>query len=698
MSLIITSNRLSENKGVARGQLDNENPANYKNFFRSPIEIEPNSEIAVESVKMERNGNVQLNDNSYVCHYWGRDPETLPEDEEYDYLNSISRNIPFKRGTYNFDKLPKELQKSFKEQYADPRIHQRETITMRTNASTGREEGLDIKFHARGTASGTEVSGSLTAQTVFNLSSPSNACDTTPELSNEYTWTPGTGVVAKTGLFQTQFSNASAVVQLKGRPFGLNQGKFDVSVISASQQRWAVGLSRPQLQYRSNPHSEIADTNPDDLFNLDRQTEQHQRGGRKIIDTDGDEFYAGPWETYDYAVIQSEGVGQSEILVVQRAYDPDTGLSRMEELEYWNASGGLGLTDRMSYSDFYASFDGVRFEGAGDEIKLYFKQKGKSVYTQVLGSNLEDTVGKVFTPIGDTSYALYPMFNLGLGSMTVTKYESNFSNDHYKYPTFTNIGINIYTPGDDMFSNQAPVMRPGVIGPFNGIPFDNAFMPLEDSSYNLPPGRELVANNVIAKVDGSKTKYLVNGVYSQQELTSYGFVGLLATHNSVAYDHLITMDVISKDSSLNTLVPSQEYPNMALKLGYPNRSILYQASGEAYVIGDGTREVTFRSVTSVERVNKSAFVRIPNLTHKSFNGTQSSISKIVYQIPQFTNDGRQFGPLYFAPGEKTYIALHNPSKLILNDIEVQFVEANEKVVDSLTGSTQVVFHIRKRKE
>ena len=72
MSLILTSSRLSENDGVARGQLGSEQPADYKNFFRSPIEIEADSEIAVQSVKIERVGNVAFNNNSYFCHYWGK--------------------------------------------------------------------------------------------------------------------------------------------------------------------------------------------------------------------------------------------------------------------------------------------------------------------------------------------------------------------------------------------------------------------------------------------------------------------------------------------------------------------------------------------------------------------------------------------------------------------------------------------------
>ena len=73
------------------------------------------------------------------------------------------------------------------------------------------------------------------------------------------------------------------------------------------------------------------------------------------------------------------------------------------------------------------------------------------------------------------------------------------------------------------------------------------------------------------------------------------------------------------------------------------------------------------------------------------------MSKIIYQVPQFSNDGRQYGPLYFAPGEKTYIDLNNPNEIILNSLFIQLVGVDEKEINSLTGTTQVVLHIRPKK-
>ena len=679
MSFVLTSNRLNENHTTApRGTIDIENPANFKNFFRSPVIIPPNSEIAVQSVKIERSGNVELEENTYLCHYWGQDPSTLTETDERAYLVGNARTIGFKEGSYNLLSLPGHIQERFRAQYSHPNLYGGEEISLKTGTG-GIEQGLNFKFTAKGSASSASnnVSASLVATPVYNLSVPGGYDDP----SNQYSWTPGTGVISRTGASTDTFSNASCVVMLKGRPFGLSQGKFDVTTAFANSERWAVGLSRPQIQFFQAKTDDGADR-----VDLDADTYGHHLDNRRIIDVDGGEGLDGPYETYDYAVIRSE---TDEIMVVQRAWDEeDEKLNCMEEIKYWevpgsNASvlpGGSPRTSRMTLTEFSASYDGVRFEGAGDEIKLYFKRSASSVYDTILSSTLSDTPGLCYTPIGDTSYALYPMFNLGNGSMGITQYQSNYLDDSYKFPTY-DAGTRTYIPGSDMFSNEAPMMKNDRL-----------------STYSLPEGRTLIQDDVALIVDSSKTK--INWASAEQKLTQYVFSGLLNAANQYGldYEHIITLDSFPIPNEHNTLAPSQQFPHSSLIMGFPDRAILTQTEGdvEGYVSGNLSRVITFTSTHPLEKINKSAFIRVPNLTHNSYNGTQSSISKILYQIPQFANDGRQYGPLFFEAAEKTYIKLNNPAPITLNHIEIQLVEANEHVIDSLSsnGTTQVVFHIK----
>ena len=85
MSLIVATSRIDENTLPG-----SETPSNFKNFFRSPIEIEADSEIAVQSVKVQRTGNITIEEDDFFCHYFGTLPETI---NDYDSLTCFSRTI-----------------------------------------------------------------------------------------------------------------------------------------------------------------------------------------------------------------------------------------------------------------------------------------------------------------------------------------------------------------------------------------------------------------------------------------------------------------------------------------------------------------------------------------------------------------------------------------------------------------------------
>jgi len=165
----------------------------------------------------------------------------------------------------------------------------------------------------------------------------------------------------------------------------------------------------------------------------------------------------------------------------------------------------------------------------------------------------------------------------------------------------------------------------------------------------------------------------------------------------VDYVHLFTMSKFIVPDRFDTLVKSQLFPNMAGRLGFPDRAFIISNNTDGYVTGDNTLTIKFTSTSELKKTSTSSFIRIPNLTHKSFNGAQSGLSKIIYQLPQFSNDGRQFGPLYFEANEKTYVKLNNTAPMILNHLQIQIVDSQERELNSLIGDTQIVFHVRKHR-
>ncbi len=694
MSLIVATSRLNEDEG----QMASQRPSNFQNFFRSPIEIESDSEIAVDSVKIQRTGNITVGAKDFFCHYFGIDPRLLGDGQEYDELVSISRTIKPKKGTYNIENYARQLTNDFNAQYDDPRIYGNASVTVNEDAAF-QEQGLAIKFTDRGKVT-TDVTASLIGNAAYNLANPSSLQSTLPfnlaskiSPSDDFNWNGGTGKFERLYTTSDELDNASCVGILTGRPFSLNQGTLDVSVVNASKKPFCVGLSRPQIQFESQENFALTDVPVADLTGslierrgagikqIDNMCRQRFNNETWIASYDENDVISGPYECYDYVFIQDE---EDEITIAHRVYFPDEEITGLQELEYWQA-GGSATGAKMTKATFYATWDGIRFEGLGDQINLYFKQKGKSVYDQVVGSNLSSAgaVGRTFNPIGSNTYALYPMIHLGEGFVTVDKFVSAYSgtDNSYNYPNFISGSGAIagYYPGDDMFSNEAIIEY------------------VETEFIKMPVGRVLAGNSVedaTFKCDSSLTNY----EHSQNVYfgSAYVFAGLNAGAG-VDYAHIITMNKFSKPEELDTLLFKQEFPSMSGRLGFVDRAIINSKSGDGYVAGDDSTVVTFTSVKDLEKTALSSFIRLPGLTHKTFNGAQSGISKIIYQVPQFSNSGKEFGALFFEPGEKTYIKLNNPAPLILNNLQVQIVDPFEKETDALTGDTQIVFHIRKRR-
>ena len=695
MSLIIATSRLNEDEL----QSTNQRPSNFQNFFRSPIEIESDSEIAVDSVKIQRTGNITVGVKSFFCHYFGLDPDVLEPGNEYNEITSISRTIKPKKGTYSIESYVDQLTKDFNAQYDDPRIYGNASVIMNPNAAF-QEEGVKIGFTDRGKST-TDVTASLVGQAVFNLANPSTyrkgLVDNVDAIkpSDAFSWTPGTGVFLRTGAAGTGFQNASCVGILTGRPFCLNEGEFIVNASWARAAPFAVGLSRPQIQFEDPTRASTTasstlvekNTRYRGIYNLDSNTWANRFNDGRILTYDGKTFIRGPSETYDYVFMLDH---LDEITIAQRvAVEGATGLvSRLQDLEYWS-SGGSVTGDKMTKTEFYATYDGIKFQGVGDEIRLFFRRtvapgaKAPAVFDQIVGSNLSSAgaVGKTFSPIGSTSYALYPMINLGNGSATIEEFHSNYTGTDTSYdsPTYVASPPSAagYYPGDDMFSNEA-------VDALSKLDF-----------IHIRGDRQLASDalqSAVFKCDGSYLKL------NSQQAAPFGpfiFAGMNAA-DGVDYAHIITMNKFSADP-LDTLIQGQRFPDMSGRLGFPDRAIISSKSGVGYTTGDDGLVVAFTSVFSLEKTALSSFIRLPGLTHKSFNGAQAGLSKIIYQVPQFSNDGREYGALYFEPGEKTYIKLNNPNPILLNSLQVQIVDPFEKETASLTGDTQIVFHIRKRK-
>ena len=81
------------------------------------------------------------------------------------------------------------------------------------------------------------------------------------------------------------------------------------------------------------------------------------------------------------------------------------------------------------------------------------------------------------------------------------------------------------------------------------------------------------------------------------------------------------------------------------------------------------------------------------LTFQSQNGVTGGPSRILQPLTRFTAN-KTHGRMHFVPPERTYLKLHNPNKLTVQEMQVDIVNSDEKVVKDLQAHTYVALHIR----
>ena len=185
----------------------------------------------------------------------------------------------------------------------------------------------------------------------------------------------------------------------------------------------------------------------------------------------------------------------------------------------------------------------------------------------------------------------------------------------------------------------------------------------------------------------------------------YKFLGLSgAGYPDAAGTFQMALIVSTDDNGSATYGKDANNANVANLFGFPNFSYVDQTilSTPNYerTLNTGASDFTnivFKSTNvPVLSTGKSCFVRCPTLTHQSQNGACSGMSKILYHLPRFSDSGNDVGPLYWTPSEMVYLDLKNPSDITLNDLQIDIVDKDEKIVTDLNGNTIVALHIRKK--
>jgi hypothetical protein len=232
MSLVLCSNQFIENAG------DFHSAYSFHNHLSDTLTIPANSEIAVQSVKINKNGTLSIN-KSTVFYVWFNQPlvaGTTELEQTTGYIREVRPH--FNVGDDNVleltpDELAQRLQIGLNNCALNPESNGLNVVVPKIDASGF--QGFEFKFNQT-SAKGTNISASLT--------------------SADFDLVYLEGVVAGTGFTWDQATKRLTAIRSGGgfdklyncakihKPISLVEGVLRVNLANATASSWNVGLAR----------------------------------------------------------------------------------------------------------------------------------------------------------------------------------------------------------------------------------------------------------------------------------------------------------------------------------------------------------------------------------------------------------------------------------------------------------------------
>jgi hypothetical protein len=641
MSLLITSSQDPSNIP----QINVSAPYQYRNDFRSGVKIPANSEIAVESVKINRNPALDYEQGQVTLFWFGERLATNASlDEGMSWvipsINRIDRNLS-----------PADFQENFlpmmKMAYSlHPEIDSK-NITMTplhtTTSVIHPFQGFRYNIPQVSACATSAVPPSGYEKVIFG--------------SATYN---GTTLTADSDDTFVQLQPVDDV----GGPISLFDGQIKYQNFLTTSDTWVVGLMRPI--YNAPPDGEYITANP---------TLRHfaHSGTKEGLGPDEDMMF-------DYAVEAGE---DGYVRVYQSMPDSEgSGKMVMSEVVYYNNTDTSTSASNASNSSFTSgtpitvgSITDITFTINNE--KVIISASGNTIVSpNRTSASFKDQITK---PLNQNCWKMYP---------TIGLYEAGDDVDIATYRCRTN---------STMYNNSLPnnwAFKCCIHADMDRV-FEDAVsddtgeyvvnQPWRDAK-NWPRGLDFrdVMKSLVNYDDEFNVPHTSNAtrVYLGRNGSALG-----------QYEPII---ICGKSERYTQNLVQEWTPNSMNALGFAPFAV---APIEDSVSTSGTLggNASFISTTRPAMTSEhSTFIRVPTLNHKTLNFGTGNPSKILFQVPRFDNSGAETGALFFQNPDKTYIDLNNPTDFTITDLDVHFVRKDETFAKDLTGSSEVVFHIRQK--
>lgn len=424
MSLVITSNEIQRSAG---GGSNYQKAFTWSNHLNQPLVLPKNCEVAVQSLKVNKDGTISVSPATNFYVYYG---VKLSDTVSYDDVSSIAMEVDLGVASptdVSVEELADKVKDALNRGVPNPETFGLSDCTVKRNADGTEFLGFVLKFESRTNGSALDNK----PQEWFNpwKDSPSNVGNA------GLIFNSASNTLVPNYLYADRETNQYFSMATAGdTPIALNGGQFTVDVSKATGCGWGVGLRRATA---GQPFPDISEYDSD---------------------TDYQNYFV------DFAIYSEQnklGTGnfflKAYASVYASTYNTTTIPLYTGETEYYNASasGDFNTGSKYNYSTNASNITKIRFEVDNEKVKVIAIDNKSAEFTlvDVTGDyKLLDTSGSQnemrtlrFPPVRDSCRNLYPFVfltpNAGNNSvLTIDKWSgrqitgfkyNDISNDYY---------------------------------------------------------------------------------------------------------------------------------------------------------------------------------------------------------------------------------------------------------------------------
>lgn len=656
MSLVVCAN--DSDKNLNRNSQFNA-PFKWINSLKQTMRIPRNSEVAVQSVKVNKNNDVPINRNSVWFQYFGKDLLSVEKNSRTQLQEPILCHPTLDSGgssqNVSVERFAELFQEGMNRGMPHPDAYGN-LICVPEYDST--KDPTFQGFKLTSVFQGDQSATNIISDTTFNSHSNNNVGNgwVSPfNVDSVLTYTAyshPTAPIITGGAPTTREWEVSCLVN-KRAPLSKNHGIFIVDLnglqidstdrTSGYDSRWQVGLVR-------GLNGVMSEYGMTDYYNA----------GLTTGFNDGSAKPTNPYPSfednyYDFVVScdQLTDGGHNRLKIHQMQPDGEGGTC-LEEVIYFGAFNPLvGFTaNRYNMSSNALGYSKLKLEVINEQIIVSLGRGGD----------------------GNT-YDIVSAFD---------HHKAHASSNNTNYPAGLNQSQWLLYPKVCVLGGSGKSLSieqyGGVIPTNTAYTFD--YGNVKNDWYN----RNIFSNSSLGRL---------NDLSPALVLSSHNTYEPLGGGTDDNFSTNVIQFIVSPSIHYYT---GTEQANMSQLLGFPNRSVLTPTRGGTQLLNEREYSYTSEGRPNFSSMVKSLFVRLDNFTQDSMNARVGRPSKILYHMPRFDSSNRDIGVgLYYEPQERCYVPLNNSDELRVNELNISIADEDETLALDLVGRSIVVLHFRQRK-